>query len=38
MSLTRRDLLKTTAAVAAATAVGISVPKELEAVVKKTEA
>ncbi len=38
MSLTRRQLLKTTAAVAAATAVGMSVPKELHAVVKKTEA
>src|SRR5512142_1594270 len=38
MSLSRRELLKTTAAVAAATAVGISVPEELHAVVKKTEA
>ena len=38
MKLTRRELLKTTAAVAAATAVGISVPKELRAAAKKTEA
>ncbi len=38
MSLTRRELLKTTAAVAAATAVGMTVPGELQAVVKKTEA
>jgi len=29
MKLTRRELLKTTAAVAAATAAGMSVPKEL---------
>src|SRR5512143_349943 len=38
MKLTRRELLKTTAAVAAATAAGISVPKELQAAAKKTEA
>ena len=38
MSLTRRELLKTTAAVTAATAVGISVPKELQAAAKKIEA
>lgn len=38
MKLTRRELLKTTAAVAAATAAGISVPKELQAAAKKTQA
>ncbi|MDA8214683.1 MAG: nitrate reductase catalytic subunit NapA [Nitrospiraceae bacterium] len=38
MSLSRREFLKTTAAVAAATAVGMTVPDELKAVVKKTEA
>ena len=38
MSLTRRELLKTTAAVTAATAVGMSVPRELQAAVKKAEA
>jgi len=38
MKLTRRELLKTTAAVAAATAVGMSVPKELQAAAKQTEA
>ena len=38
MKLTRRELLKTTAAIAAATAAGMSVPEELRAAVKKTEA
>jgi len=38
MPLTRRELLKTSAAVAAATAVGITVPKELQAAAKQTEA
>jgi len=34
MKLTRRELLKTTAAVAAATAAGMSVPEELQAAAK----
>jgi nitrate reductase NapA len=38
MSLTRRHFLKTTAAVTAATAVGIAVPDELMAVAEKTQA
>src|SRR5512145_3073727 len=37
MGLSRRQLLKTTAAVAAATAAGIAVPKELQAAAQKTE-
>ncbi len=37
MSLSRREFLKTSAAVAAATAVGISVPEDLMAVAKKAE-
>ncbi len=38
MSLSRREFLKITAAVSVATAAGMSVPEELFAVVKKTEA
>src|SRR5512135_2243334 len=38
MSLSRREFLKTAAAVAAATAAGMSVPKEMEAAAKQTEA
>ncbi|HSB52546.1 MAG TPA: molybdopterin-dependent oxidoreductase, partial [Dissulfurispiraceae bacterium] len=38
MVLTRRDFLKTAAAVAAATAAGMSVPEELRAAAKKAEA
>jgi hypothetical protein len=38
MPLSRREFLKTTAAVSAATAIGIAVPEELLGVVKKTEA
>ncbi|MCK7501099.1 MAG: twin-arginine translocation signal domain-containing protein [Comamonadaceae bacterium] len=38
MSLSRRDFIKTAAAVAAATAAGIPVPEELQAAVKHTEA
>ncbi len=38
MALSRREFLKTTAAVVAATTVGITVPDDLLAVVKKTEA
>ncbi len=38
MKVTRRDFLKTTAAVSAATAIGLAVPDELRAVVKETEA
>ena len=38
MSLTRRDFLKTTAAVSAATALGMAVPDELMAVAKETQA
>ena len=37
MSLTRRELIKMTAAVTAATAIGMTVPKELLGVVKETE-
>ena len=37
MSLTRRELIKTTAAVTAATAIGIAVPEELLGVIKETE-
>ncbi|RJR18728.1 MAG: nitrate reductase catalytic subunit NapA [Nitrospiraceae bacterium] len=37
MKVTRRDFLKTTAAVSAATAIGMAVPDELMAVVKETE-
>ncbi|MDO8281534.1 MAG: nitrate reductase catalytic subunit NapA [Thermodesulfovibrionia bacterium] len=38
MKVTRRDFLKTTAAVSAATAIGIAVPAELKAIAKETEA
>jgi nitrate reductase NapA len=38
MSLTRRDFLKTAAAVAAATAAGMTVPEDLLAAAKQTEA
>ncbi|MGE5895009.1 MAG: twin-arginine translocation signal domain-containing protein, partial [bacterium] len=38
MSLSRREFLKTTAAVSAATAIGMAVPDELRAVAKITEA
>ncbi|MEW6602975.1 MAG: molybdopterin-dependent oxidoreductase, partial [Nitrospirota bacterium] len=38
MKVTRRDFLKTTAAVSAATAIGMAVPDELLAVAKETEA
>lgn len=38
MKVTRRDFLKTTAAVSAATAIGMAVPSELMAVAKETEA
>jgi nitrate reductase NapA len=38
MSLTRREFLKTTAAVSAAAAVGIAVPDELKAAAEKTQA
>lgn len=37
MSLTRRELIKITAAVTAATAIGITVPEELLGVIKETE-
>jgi len=37
MSLTRRELLKITAAVTAATAIGMTVPEELLGVIKETE-
>ena len=38
MKVTRRDFLKTTAAVSAATAIGMAVPDKLLAVAKETEA
>jgi nitrate reductase NapA len=38
MAVTRRDFLKTTAAVSAATAIGISVPKEMLAIAEETQA
>ena len=38
MKVSRRDFLKTTAAVSAATALGMAVPDDLKAVAKKTEA
>jgi len=37
MALSRRDFLKSTAAAAAASAVGLSVPKEMEAAAKESE-
>ncbi|KKM68472.1 hypothetical protein LCGC14_1460530 [marine sediment metagenome] len=38
MSVTRREFLKTTAAVSAATAIGISVPGEMIAIAEATQA
>jgi nitrate reductase NapA len=38
MSMTRRDFLKTTAAVAAASAAGITIPEEAKAAAKASEA
>jgi nitrate reductase NapA len=38
MSLTRREFIKTTAAVTAATAVGMAVPRELRALAERTQA
>ena len=37
MSLSRREFIKTTAAVAAATAVGMSVPEDILAIAEKAE-